>query len=299
MPLTDTKVGFIGLGLMGNPMAANLLAANATLTIYNRTASKCVGLAEKGASVAATPKEIAQCTGTGFIILCVSDTSSLKAAICDTNGVLPGLVPGATVIDMGSSSVTATRQLANIVKEAGGRYVDAPVSGGEAGAKAGSLSIMAGGKPTDIEHVKSVFDVLGDSLTHIGPVGTGQAAKVANQAIVGATVGIIAESLSLAKAAGADLDRVREALMGGFAASRILELHGQRMIDGAFTPGARATTQKKDMRQAIELAEEIGLSLPLMRQSRDLWTKMVDEGLGDLDQSGFFQFVQSDQEPKT
>ena len=211
-------------------------------------------------------------------------------------GILTALVPGVTVIDMGTTEVPVTRALATAVTAAGGHYIDAPVSGGEVGAKAGSLSIMAGGDAADIANVTPVFDVLGSALTHIGPVGTGQAAKVANQTIVGATVSIVAESLALAQAAGADMAQVRTALMGGFASSRILDLHGQRMIDGAFTPGARATTQLKDMRQAIKLADELGMSLPLMQQSRDLWAAMADDGKGDLDQSGYFAFVHDSQD---
>ena len=298
MSLSNTKVGFIGLGLMGAPMAANLCAASAEMTVYNRTASKCAALAEAGAHVAATPQEVARRIGAGFIILCVSDTSSLEAAVSGENGVLSGLAPGATVIDMGTSKVSVTRQLACRVAAAGGRFIDAPVSGGEVGAKAGSLSIMAGGDPADIENAKPLFDELGSALTRIGPVGTGQAAKIANQTIVGATVGIVAESLALAQAAGADINQVRTALSGGFAASRILELHGQRMIDGAFAPGARATTQLKDMHLAVDLADEVDLSLPLMTQSRDLWAEMVDAGLGDLDQSGYFAFLKSGYFPK-
>ncbi|WP_267895724.1 NAD(P)-dependent oxidoreductase [Loktanella sp. Alg231-35] len=291
MPLTYKKIGFIGLGLMGAPMAKNLLEANADLTVYNRTSSKCAGLANLGAKVAVTPAQVAHDVGTGTIILCVSDTPSLEAALDGDSGVLAGLVPGAVVIDMGTSEVSATRRLAVEVKMRGGRYIDAPVSGGEVGAKAGTLSIMAGGDPTDINATKPVFDVLGGALTHIGPVGTGQAAKVANQAIVGTTVGIIAESLALAAAAGADIAKVREALMGGFAGSRILELHGQRMIDGAFSPGARATTQHKDMRHAVDLAREVELSLPLLSKSQWLWAAMVESGMGELDQSGYFAFV--------
>jgi 3-hydroxyisobutyrate dehydrogenase-like beta-hydroxyacid dehydrogenase len=289
MPLSGTKVGFIGLGLMGAPMAANLLAANAKLTVYNRTVEKSAGLAKDGAIVATCPKTAAE--GAGFIILCVSDTPSLEAAICGEHGVLQGLKSGARVIDMGTSEVNVTRRLAAKVEALGGRYIDAPVSGGEVGAIAGSLSIMAGGDPTDIDAAMQIFNLLGAALTHVGPVGTGQAAKVANQTIVGTTVSIIAESFALAAAAGADIARVREALMGGFASSRILELHGQRMIDDAFSPGARATTQLKDMRQAIDLAKEVDLSLPLLSKSHALWADMVEAGMGDLDQSGYFAFV--------
>lgn len=293
MPLSGLKVGFIGLGLMGAPMAANLQKANAALTVYNRTAAKCESFAKTGASVAATPKDFARKVGDGIIIICVSDTASMQETLQGNSGVLAGLSHGATVIDMGTSEVSVTRRLAKDIAAAGGRFVDAPVSGGEVGAKAGSLSIMAGGDVSDITRAMPVFEVLGASVTHIGPVGTGQAAKVANQMIVGATVCAIAESLALAKAAGADIVQVRKALLSGFAGSRILELHGQRMIDETYTPGARATTQLKDMHQALALADEVEMTLPMMAICRDLWVQMVDAGLGDLDQSGYAQFVKT------
>lgn len=296
MPTLNCNVGFIGLGLMGAPMAENLLKAKMALTVYNRTAAKCETLSKAGASVATNPRDLAQSVGAGLIVVCVSDTVSLEDAVLGDLGVLAGLSCGATVIDMGTSAVSATRKLAAQVAQAGGKYIDAPVSGGEVGAKAGTLSIMAGGAVSDINRAMPLFDVLGKITTHIGPVGTGQAAKVANQTIVGATVCAVAESLALAKAAGADLVQVRKALLPGFAGSRILELHGQRMIDEAFAPGARATTQLKDMRQALDLADELEMSLPMMALCRDLWTQMVDTGMGDLDQSGYAQFVKESQQ---
>lgn len=299
MPLSQTKTGFIGLGLMGAPMAKNLLDAGAQLTVFNRTRAKCEPLEALGASIADSPQAVAQQTEGGIIILCVSDTPSMEAAILGEQGILSSLAAGTLVIDMGTSEVSVTRRIAVEVEKAGGRFIDAPVSGGETGAQTGTLSIMAGGSEADIARAKPVFDALGKALTHIGPVGTGQAAKAANQAIVGATVSIIAESMLLAQAAGADIARVREALLGGFAGSRILDLHGQRMIDEAFEPGARATTQLKDMRQAVDLADEIGLSLPLIQKTRDLWAEMVDDGFGGLDQSGYFKFAGSKQGTKT
>lgn len=298
MVFGQTKIGFIGLGLMGAPMATNLLNAGARLIVYNRTLAKSEGLAASGAKVANTPSEVAQVTGSGFIFLCVSDTGSLAEAIYGEGGILSSLVSGVTVIDMGTTGVTETRRFAQLVSNAGGRYIDAPVSGGEVGAKAGTLSIMAGGTIDDIERTRPLFEVLGSTLTHIGPIGTGQAAKAANQTIVGATITIVAEAFAMAQAAGADLSHVRNALLAGFAGSRILDLHGQRMIEAAFTPGARASTQLKDLRQATDLMEELGLSLPLMRKSRDLWEEMIKSGLGDIDQSGYFKFVKSSQDDK-
>jgi len=295
MTVSQIKIGFVGLGLMGAPMAENLLEAGAQLTLFNRTATKCTPLVKLGATVAGSPSDLAMRTAGGIIILCVSDTPAFEAAITGPHGVLSGLSPDTLIIDMGSSKVGATRRLAKLVEQAGGRFVDAPVSGGEIGAQSGTLSIMVGGAETDIIRAMPIFDILGKSLTHIGPTGTGQAAKAANQIIVGGTVSIIAESLLLAQAAGADITRVREALMGGFAGSRILELHGQRMIDQAFEPGAHAKTQLKDMHQAVGLAKELELSLPFLNKNSELWSEMVDAGYGDIDQSGYFEFVRSKQ----
>ena len=196
---------------------------------------------------------------------------------------------------MGTTEVSATKQMAYRVEQSGGRYLDAPVSGGEVGARDATLSIMVGGAPKDVERGRAIFNVLGKLVTHIGPLGTGQATKAANQVIVGASITIIAEALILAQAAGADIAHVREALLGGFAGSRILDLHGQRMIDRTFEPGARATTQLKDMHQAVDLAEELNLSLPFMRLSCDLWTDMIETGYGALDQSGYFDYILSKQ----
>jgi 3-hydroxyisobutyrate dehydrogenase-like beta-hydroxyacid dehydrogenase len=296
MPLSNMNVGFIGLGLMGTPMAEHLRRAGAALTVHNRTAAKTVPFAQAGAHAAETPRDLAERVGDGFIIICVSDTESLTTTLLGRNGVLAGMSRGATVIDMGTSEVSVTRKLAAQINVAGGHYIDAPVSGGEVAAKAGELSIMVGGDALDIELAMPLFEVLGKSVTHIGPVGTGQAAKVANQMIVGATICAVAEALALAKAAGADVVQVRNALLSGFAGSRILELHGQRMIDEEFTPGARATTQLKDMRQALALAGEVEVTLPMMTQCCALWTNMVDTGLGGLDHAGYAKFVQKMQD---
>ena len=295
MPLSKMKIGFVGLGLMGTPMARNLLTSGAILTINNRTAKKCAPLVALGAKASPSPREMAKQVGAGIIVLCVSDTPALCTALSGPEGILSGIAPGTLVIDMGTTEVSATKQMAYRVEQSGGRYLDAPVSGGEVGARDATLSIMVGGAPKNVERGRVIFNVLGKLVTHIGPVGTGQATKAANQVIVGASITIIAEALILAQAAGADIAHVREALLGGFAGSRILDLHGQRMIDRTFEPGARATTQLKDMHQAVDLAEELNLSLPFMRLSCDLWTDMIETGYGALDQSGYFDYILSKQ----
>ena len=192
---------------------------------------------------------------------------------------------GSLVIDMGTTAVGPTRRFAEQLRAREADFLDAPVSGGEIGAIGGQLSIMVGGSESALARAQPLFDVLGNKTVHIGEVGTGQITKAANQVIVGLNIGAVAEALTLAKKAGADAARVREALLGGFAASRILEVHGQRMIDGAFKPGGKVLTQYKDLSQAIELAEAYGLDLPATRLNRELYRQLIDAGDGELDHS--------------
>jgi 3-hydroxyisobutyrate dehydrogenase-like beta-hydroxyacid dehydrogenase len=287
------KVGFIGLGLMGLPMARNLLDAGAELTVFNRTAAKADPLVAKGARAAKDVSQLVEQARGGIVVICVSDTPVMIQTVQALAGQDLG---GTLVIDMGTTTIDATRLAAERIVDAGGAFVDAPVSGGAVGATEGSLSIMTGGNSTDITRAAPVFTVLGKSNTHIGAVGAGQIAKAANQAIVGATLGIVGETMVLAKAAGADPAKMREALLGGFAGSRILDLHGQRMIDRHFEPGGRARTQAKDLVQAADLAQSLDLDLPILTHCRDLWLEMVDSGMADLDQSGYLSFVESRQE---
>ncbi|GLO72785.1 dehydrogenase [Phaeobacter inhibens] len=286
------KVGFIGLGLMGLPMAQNLVDAGVDLAVFNRTAAKSEPLVAKGATASDDVGQLAQQTRGGIVVICVSDTPAMTQTI---EALTRQDLSGTLVIDMGTTTVDATRAAAVRVGAAGGAFMDAPVSGGALGATDGTLSIMAGGEATDIIRAALLFSVLGNSTTHIGPVGAGQIAKAANQAIVGATLGIVGETMLLAKTAGADPAKMREALLGGFAGSRILDLHGQRMIDRTFEPGGRARTQAKDLVQAADLAKSLNLNLPILAQCRDLWLDMVDSGMADLDQSGYLAFVESKQ----
>ncbi len=288
--LDGQTIGFIGLGLMGRPMCRNLKAAGAELVIYNRGRLPLDELAAEGMSPAGTPRELAGRAPT--IILMVSDTPAVDSVLGGARGVIAGLAPGALVIDMGTTAVTATREFASRVADSGGAYVDAPVSGGQVGAEAGSLSIMAGGEAASYTRAEPIFRVLGGRVTHVGDSGAGQVAKIANQIIVALTIGAVAEALTLAKRAGVDPAKVREALDGGFASSRILELHGKRMVADDFTPGGRAKTQLKDMVQAMYLAAELGLALPATELSRDLYTRMVEAGWGDLDHSGLIKVIE-------
>ena len=288
-PLSGHVVGFIGLGLMGRPMCMNLHAAGAEVVIHNRSRAVVDALAADELSPARSPREVAE--RAPVVIVMATDTPAVEQIVGADDGIACGVSPGGLVIDMGTTAVEATRELARIIEGRGAQYVDAPVSGGEIGAKAGTLSIMAGGSQKAIARAMPYFEVMGASVTHVGDAGAGQIAKAANQVIVGLTIGAVAEALALAKRAGADPAKVRGALQGGFAASRILEVHGQRMIDGAFTPGGKATTQRKDLQQALDLAASIGLELPATTLTRDLYDRLIASGGGDLDHSGLYKVI--------
>ncbi len=297
--LKGRKIGFIGLGLMGKRMARNLKAAGAAIIIHNRSQGVIGELSGDGMTPAKTPADVAGAIGEdGAVIMMLPDTPEVEKVLIGPEGVVSGLIggkgPGRLIIDMGTTKVIATRTFAKDVDAAGGQYIDAPVSGGTIGAEGGSLTIMAGGTDEALQRAAPIFDVLGQSTTHVGPVGTGQVAKAANQVIVGLNIGAVAEALVLAKKAGADPAKVRDALKGGFADSRILEVHGLRMIDGSFEPGGKCVTQRKDMDQALELATELGFEMPATALGRDLYDKVIDAGLGELDHSALIKAIDPD-----
>ena len=287
--LSGHVAGFIGLGLMGRPMAMNLHAAGAGVVIHNRSRAVVDALATEGLAPARSPREVAE--RAPVVIVMATDTPAVERIVRADDGIANGIAPDGLVIDMGTTAVEATRALAKTIEARGAHYVDAPVSGGEIGAKAGTLTIMAGGSEAAVSRAMPYFEVMGASTTRVGEVGAGQIAKAANQVIVGLTIGAVAEALALAKRAGADPAKVREALQGGFADSRILEVHGQRMIDGAFTPGGKATTQRKDLQQALDLASSIGLDLPATALTRNLYDRLIAGGGGDLDHSGLYTVI--------
>ncbi|MGP9832311.1 NAD(P)-dependent oxidoreductase [Marinobacter sp. NSM] len=275
------RIAFLGIGLMGAPMTRNLLTAGYPMTLWNRTASKCEPFAGE-ATIAGTPAEAV--AGTDVVITMLENGSVVEDVLV-VQGALTALKSGALVIDMSSVQPSLARRLAGLAAEQGAGFVDAPVSGGTLGAAEARLSIMAGGSEADVERARPVFEVLG-KCTRIGPVGAGQLAKLANQAIVGITIGAVSEALLLAAKGGADPAAVREALMGGFAGSRILELHGQRMIDRDFAPGAPARIQLKDMRMILDEARAEGLTLPLAQQTHNEYLSLAANGHSDVDHSG-------------
>ena len=277
---------------MGRPMAVNLQAVGARMHVYNRSQQVIDELAATGMTAHSSPRHVA--AAAEILIAMLPDTGAVEAVLLGNDGILAGTKPGRLVIDMGTTAVTATRQIAERFAAAGADYVDAPVSGGEVGAKAGTLAIMAGGSAAAIERARPIFAVLGQRFTHVGDSGAGQIAKAANQVIVGLNIGAVAEALTLAQRAGADPRKVRDALRGGFAESRILELHGQRMLDAAFTPGGKCTTQRKDLDQALQLATESELELPITALVRDLYDRLIEAGGGDLDHSALVKVIAGD-----
>ena len=290
--LNGRTIGFIGLGLMGKPMAGNLKAAGAEMVIHNRSQSVIEELSAAGMTAAKTPADVAGQAET--VILMLPDTPAVEKVLLGPSGLISGLRPGCLIIDMGTTKVIATRTFARETETAAGDYIDAPVSGGTIGAEGGSLTIMAGGSEAAMKRAEPVFEVLGKTTTHVGPVGTGQVAKAANQVIVGLNIGAVAEALTLAKKAGADPARVRDALAGGFADSRILEVHGKRMIDDTFVPGGKCVTQRKDMNQALELAAELGFEMPATALNMTLYDKVIEAGHGELDHAALIKAIDPD-----
>jgi 2-hydroxy-3-oxopropionate reductase len=286
----DQVIGFIGLGLMGKPMARNLHKAGYRLVVHNRSRGPVDELAAEGMTPADSPREV---TGqSDAVILMLSDTPAVERVLLGDDGVLTGLKPGQLVIDMGTTAVEATRRFAGEVEAAGGVYVDAPVSGGQVGAVEAGLTIMCGGTPEAFDRARPLLEAMGKQITHVGAIGAGQVAKAANQVIVGLTISAVAEALHLAVRSGVDPAAVREALRGGFAWSRIMELHGQRMIDGEFQPGGKSTTQRKDLQQALEQAAEVGARMPVTELVRDLYDELIARGDGDLDHSALIRILE-------
>lgn len=281
--MTDNRfhIAFLGVGLMGAPMVRNVLDAGYPMTLWNRTASKCEPFANE-AAIAGSPEDAVR---NADIVISMLENGEVVEDVMVAQGGIAALKAGAVYIDMSSVQPSLARRHAGLAQEQGAGYVDAPVSGGTVGAEQATLSIMAGGSEADVEQVRPVLEVLG-KCTPIGPVGAGQLAKLANQAIVGITIGAVSEALLLAAKGGADPAAVREALMGGFAGSRILELHGQRMIDRDFAPGAPARIQLKDLRMILDEARSEGLTLPLAQQAHNAYQSLVANGHSDVDHSG-------------
>jgi 2-hydroxy-3-oxopropionate reductase len=283
------KIGFIGLGIMGAPMAANLQAGGHTLYLHDVT-SPPISLVEHGATVCTSGAEVAM--RADIVIVMVPDTPHVEAVLFGEKGVERGLTPGKTVVDMSSISPIATKAFAKAINQLGCDYLDAPVSGGEVGAKAATLTIMVGGPEGAFSRVKPLFELMGKNITLVGGNGDGQTTKVANQIIVALNIQAVAEALLFASKAGADPAKVRQALMGGFAASRILEVHGERMIRRTFNPGFRIALHQKDLGLALQGARALGVSLPHTATAQELMNTCAANGMSGLDHSALCRAIE-------
>lgn len=283
------KIGFVGLGIMGRPMAANLVAAGHQLFVFD-LAPIPAELTGKGALACKSGKEVAE--KAEIIITMVPDTPNVEAALFAPGGVAEGLSAGKIVVDMSSISPIPTKEFAKKIQALGCEYLDAPVSGGDVGARQGTLTIMVGGKQAVFDKVLPLFEKMGKNITLVGDVGAGQTTKVANQIIVALNIEAVAEALLFAARAGADPAKVRQALMGGFASSRILELHGQKMIDRKFEPGFRIALHQKDLNNALQAAKAMHVSLPNTATAQELFNACVAHGGSAWDHSGMLQALE-------
>ena len=278
------NIGFIGLGIMGTPMARHLQNAGHTVFTSTFFIPPHKDLVDNGLQIVESPKALAETVDT--IILMLPDTPEVEDVLFGQNGVSFGLKAGKLVIDMSSISPIATKEFAKKIRETGAEYVDGPVSGGEVGAKNASLSIMAGGSQEAFDRALPLFQLMGKNITLVGDCGDGQVTKVANQIIVALTIEAVAEALVFASKAGADPARVRSALMGGFASSRILEVHGERMVKRTFDPGFRIALHQKDLNLALQGAKTLGVSLPNTASTQELFNQCAAHGDAGLDHSG-------------
>ena len=284
--MPSDRVGFIGLGIMGKPMAMNLLAAGYPLTVHSRSPGPVDEVVSRGATRASGAAEVA--TASDVTITMLPDTSDVEVVLTGAGGVLEGVAAGALVIDMSSIDPAPTRAMAEVFAKRDVAMVDAPVSGGERGAIDGTLSIMIGGEPDAVARAMPIFQVLGKTIVHVGPSGAGQVTKACNQLVVAATIEAVAEALLLAERSGVDPGKVREALLGGFAGSKILEVHGQRMLDRAFDPGFRIRLHRKDARIVEDAARATGTPIPSFAVVAEQLQRALDDGDGELDHSGLY-----------
>jgi 2-hydroxy-3-oxopropionate reductase len=286
----STAVGVIGLGLMGKPMASNLLKAGFPVTVFNRSRAPMEALAAEGATLAASPAEVGR--RSEVVITMVPDAPDVDAVLLGADGVCSAAAPGTLLIDMSTIAPAAVRRIHAAVTAKGFRMLDAPVSGGDVGAKAGTLSIMVGGSEEDFERARPVFEAMGKTITLCGPAGAGQLVKACNQIVGALVLNAISEALVFAKAAGVDPDIMIRVLQGGVAATRAMEVRGARMAKGDFAPGFKAAHHLKDLNIVIAEASARGITLPTTARVADMLAALVDEGKGTLDNSSILTMVE-------
>ncbi len=275
------RIGFIGLGIMGKPMVRNLLKAGYAVTVYNRSRSAMDELKLDGADLAESIAHLTQCVD--VIITCVSDSPDVEAIVFDPNGILDRIRPGMLFIDMSTIAAATSRKVFKALQAKGNQALDAPVSGGDIGAQQGTLSIMVGGEESAFDRALPIFQAMGKNIVHIGDAGAGQITKACNQIVVAMTVQGVAEALTLAKKSGVNGAKVREALLGGFAQSKVMEVHGQKMLDRNFNPGFKLDLFRKDMNIILQTAMQEKISLPGSAHAAEQMNALQAQGKGDLD----------------
>ncbi|MGI0486461.1 2-hydroxy-3-oxopropionate reductase [Pantanalinema rosaneae CENA516] len=275
------RIGFIGLGIMGQPMARNIMQAGYPLVVYNRSRPAMEALGAAGATLAESPKAVAE--QTDVVITCVSDSPDVEAVVLGSNGLIEGVRSGMLYIDMSTIAPATSRQVYTALQAKGVAALDAPVSGGDIGAQQGTLSIMVGGDASAFQRALPILQTMGKNIVHVGEAGAGQVTKACNQIVVALTVQAVAEALTLAKKSGVDPAKVREALLGGFAQSRVLDVHGQRMLDGNFQPGFKLNLFRKDINIVLQTLRELQLPLFGTSQVPALMDALLAQGNGELD----------------
>jgi 2-hydroxy-3-oxopropionate reductase len=284
------RIGFIGLGIMGKPMARNLLKAGYPLVVHNRSRASVEELSREGARAAGSPQEVAQ--GSDVVITMLPDSPDVEQVVLGAKGVIEGVRQGMLLVDMSTVAPSTSLKVHRAMAERRVQALDAPVSGGEIGAREATLSIMVGGDEGAFQRALPILQAMGKNIVRVGGPGAGQVAKACNQVIVALTIQAVAEALTLARKCGVDPGKVREALLGGFAQSRILEVHGKRMIDRAFQPGFRMRLHRKDLAIALQTGKEQGVALLATAQAAELMDSLLAQGKGELDHSGLALLVE-------
>jgi 2-hydroxy-3-oxopropionate reductase len=288
--MANPVIGFIGLGIMGKPMARNLLKAGHVLIVHNRSRAAVDELTREGARPMNNAKDVAE--HSDIVVTVLPDSPDVELVYASEQGIFAGAKSGSLLVDMSSISPVVARKLAAEAEQRGCDMLDAPVSGGEAGAIGATLSIMIGGTASAVERAMPLFQTLGKNIVHVGDAGAGQVTKAANQMVVGTTIAIVAEALVLAKKAGVDPAKVRQALLGGFAQSKILEAHGQKMLERNFNPGFRIRLHEKDMKIALATGSEYGVPLMVSGVVAQMMTAMKGMALADLDHSALVKLIE-------
>jgi 2-hydroxy-3-oxopropionate reductase len=284
------KVGFVGLGIMGKPMARNLMEAGYELTVYNRSPEKAEELGEEGATVAGSPAEVAE--ESDVVITMLPDSPDVERVVAGEDGVLAGIREGALLIDMSTISPVVTEELAAKAKEKGASMLDAPVSGGDVGAIEGTLSIMVGGEEEDFERAKPLFEVMGKTVTHVGPAGAGQVTKAANQIVVALTIEAVSEALVLGSRGGVSPEKILDVLSGGLAGNKVMELKREKFLSHTFEPGFRSELHHKDLGIALSAGREYGVVLPVTALVDQMLLAMKRKGWGGEDHSALLKVIE-------